>query len=378
MAIRKLKDGRWYAEVFLGVDPITNKKIRKTKTFDLQRDAKDWELDTLQSYKIGELNFTKMNVTEYLDYWYETYAINNTKYSTQARYKTLLQSVKDHVGHLALDKLKTPHVDKMYADLKKIKTKKGDRRYSDGTILKVHKVFNQAMEKAIAWDLLVKNPVKYATKPGENDTEMVVWTLEEVNFFLDSIKDSEIHNVYYPVLIAAHTGLRAGEISALKWENVNFKEGSINVKYNAVEKKGQGVVLESPKTEKSKAKVIMTQELIKELKILKREHKKHKLENGIDLDFVCCWNDGRPYRPTYISKGFRYHVEKLGLPYMSFHGLRHTHASILFELGATSQEISKRLRHSRVSTTDDIYIHLKEDTKKSTADLFNQAVENLK
>jgi len=138
------------------------------------------------------------------------------------------------------------------------------------------------------------------------------------------------------------------------------------------------VVLEEPKTESSKDKVILTKKLIEELKILRKEQLKHKLETGIDLDFVCCWPDGRPLRPTYISKAFKYHVERLNMPYITFHGLRHTHASILFELGASSQEISKRLRHSRVSTTDDIYIHLKEDTKKSTADLFNRAVENLK
>ena len=237
---------------------------------------------------------------------------------------------------------------------------------------------NQAIEKAIAWDLLVKTPVKYATRPKEDSKEIEAWSMSELNYFLNSIKDSETHNVYYPCVIAAHTGLRVGEIAGLKWENVNLELGFLEVKHTAVEKKGCGVVLESPKTEKSKGKVILTSELIDILKELKIEQKKHKLKTGIELDFVCCWNDGKMFRPTYISKSFKHHVEALNMPYLTFHGLRHTHASILYELGATSQEISKRLRHSRVSTTDDIYIHLKEDTKKSTADLFNQAVEKLK
>ncbi|QUH20259.1 tyrosine-type recombinase/integrase [Alkaliphilus sp. B6464] len=119
-----------------------------------------------------------------------------------------------------------------------------------------------------------------------------------------------------------------------------------------VEKTKEGPVLEGPKTESSKDTVAMTNDLLDKLKQIDKEYKKHKLKTGIELDFVCSWEDGRP--------------------------LRHSHATILFELGASSQEISKRLRHSRVSTTDDIYIHVKEDIKKSTADLFNQAVEKIK
>lgn len=379
MAVRKLENGKWYAEVYLGTDPITGKKIRKTKTFNKQKDAKDWEREIIQSYKTGELNINKsMSVGEYLDYWYDTYVLANTKYNTQRRYRTLINCIKEHLGHIKLDHLKTPHVDRFYADLKLEEDSKGNRRYSNGTILKVHRLFHQAIEKAIAWNLLIKNPVKYATKPQDDNRNMEVWNLKQVDYFLENIKDAEIYNVYYPTLIAVYTGLRVGEVAALKWENVNLREGSLMVKYNAVEKKGEGVILEEPKTEKSKDKVMLPDVLTKELKALKREHKKHKLEHGIDLNFVCCWPDGRPLRPTYISKAFKYHVERLNMPYITFHGLRHTHASILFELGASSQEISKRLRHSRVSTTDDIYIHLKEDTKKSTADLFNRAVENLK
>lgn len=379
MAVRKLDNGKWYAEVYLGTDPMTGKKIRKTKTFEKQKEAKDWEREILQAYKTGELNIdSNMTLGEYLDYWFDTYALANTKYTTQRRYRTLINCIKEHLGHIPLVQLKTPHVDRFYSDLKLATDLHGNRRYSNGTILKVHRVFHQAMEKAIAWNLIVKNPVKYASKPKDDDREIKVWTLKELDYFLKNIKDAEVYNVYYPVLIAAHTGLREGEIAALKWENVNLEEGWLMVKYTAVEKTGQGVVLEEPKTESSKDKVILTKKLIEELKILRKEQLKHKLETGIDLDFVCCWPDGKPLRPTYISRGFKYHVKRLNMSYITFHGLRHTHASILFELGATSQEISKRLRHSRVSTTDDIYIHLKEDTKKSTADLFNRAVENLK
>lgn len=374
MAIRKVNKG-YRAEVYLGIDPLTGKKIRKTKTFKLMKNAKDWEVKILRDYKTGELSInTNMTVSEYLDYWYDTYVMVNTKYGTQKAYRGLLKRIKEHLGHIALSKLKTPHVDTFYRDLSLEKKKNGSKRYTNTTIFKFHKVFNQAIEKAIGWDLLIKNPVKYATPPKEDTEEMSIWTMDQVKYFLNGIKDSEIYQIYYPTLIAFHTGMRVGEICALKWDNVNLEEGYIDIKYNAVEKRGLGVVLESPKTDASKDKVALTQELIEELKELKKNQKIHKLKTGIELNFVCTQGEGLPLRPTYVSRSFKHHVERLDMPYLTFHGLRHTHASILFELGATSQEISKRLRHSRVSTTDDIYIHLKEDTKKSTADLFNQAV----
>lgn len=378
MAIRKTKTG-YRAEVYLGIDPATKKKIRKTKTFKLMKDAKDWEVEILQSYKTGELNISKnMTVSEYLDYWFDTYVMVNTEYGTQKGYRSIIKNIKEYLGHILLSDLKTPHVDRYYADLKLKLNKKGKRQYSDTTILKRHKLLNQAIERAIGWDLLIKNPVRYSSPPSEDKTDINIWTIDQVKYFLSSVKGYETHQVYYPAFIAFHTGMRVGEICSLKWENVNFNKGYIDVRFNAVEKKGKGVVLGPPKTDSSRDKVMMTSELLEELKELKKNQKIHKLKTGIDLEFVCRWEDGRPFRPTYISKAFKYHVERLDMPYLTFHGLRHTHASILYELGATSQEISKRLRHSRVSTTDDIYIHLKEDTKKATADLFNQAVEKTK
>lgn len=376
MAIRKTNNG-YRVEVYLGIDPMTNKKIRKTKTFKKMKDAKDWEVKILQSYKDGELNIsTNMTVREYLEYWYDTYVMANTKYNTQRRYRTLIDKIELMIGHIRLGKLKTPLIDRMYADMKLELNKDGTRRYSNTTIVKYHKVLVQALEKAIAWDLIVKNPAKYATKPQEDKTDIKTWDIKQVKYFLDEIRDSKIYQIYYPVLISFHTGLRQGEICALKWNDINLDEGYIDVRYNAVEKKGKGVVLETPKTSESVGKVALTQELIQELKELKKEQMIHQLKTGIESDFICSNNDSKGLRPTYISRSFKYHVERLEMPYMTFHGLRHTHASILYELGATSQEISKRLRHTRVSTTDDIYIHLKEDTKKSTADLFNQAVED--
>src|SRR5699024_3171744 len=104
-----------------------------TKTFIKQKDAKDWEVKILRDYKTGELNINAdMSLKTYLEYWYETYAVPNTKYTTYRRYRTLIDKINLSIGHITLNKIKTPIIDKFYADLKlELITKgkdKGNRR----------------------------------------------------------------------------------------------------------------------------------------------------------------------------------------------------------------------------------------------------------
>ncbi|WP_040209810.1 tyrosine-type recombinase/integrase [Clostridium polynesiense] len=393
MSIRETAKG-YYVEVFLGKDPLSNKKIRKTKLFpginrNSLKQAKLWEAETLSAYKTGDIDLKGgMKLSSYLDFWYETYVLENCAYTTQRRYKTLCECIKSNLGHLSLEQIKAPIIDRFYKDLKKetITLKDGTvkRRYMDGTILKVHKVFKQALDKACAWDMIVKNPVTYATPPADDERNINTWSIEEIENFLKFIEQTPL---YLPVFIAFHTGLREGEICALRWEDIDFDTGLIHVRNTAVEKPKIGLELEDPKTAASKASVTMTKQLTEKLKLIKTERFPNdskvisitaKNEEDILKKFVCINKDDLPVRPCYVSQAFTKYVKKIGYKKITFHGLRHSHATILFINGATSQEVSKRLRHSKVSTTDDIYIHVTEEIKKSTADMFSKAVENAK
>ena len=150
-----------------------------------------------------------------------------------------------------------------------------------------------------------------------------------------------------------------------------------------VEKKGEGLVLEDAKPLPVEATVALTKELTSVLESVLKEQKKHKLKTGIGIEYVCRWEDGRPLRPYLYIKDFLQNMQKQfseekGIDSITFHGLRHSHATILFSAGASSQEISKRLRHSRVSTTDDIYIHVTEDIKNLLLRYLDKAVEKAK
>lgn len=107
--------------------------------------------------------------------------------------------------------------------------------------------------------------------------------------------------------------------------------------------------------------VTETKDLKNKFEEVQKQQKILWLQSGksIDFKFVCSWDDGRPLRPLYITKTFT----KFEFKKITFHGLRRTHASTLYSNGAISHEISKRLRHSGVATTDDIYIHITQDIK---------------
>lgn len=394
MAIRETKKG-YYVEVYLGKDPLTNRKIRKTKLFSpvsrsSLKEAKIWESKILSDYKTGELDLKgNMKLSDYLDYWFKTYVETNCAYQTQERYKTLCDCIKTHIGHLALEKIKAPIIDSFYADLKKEtkKLKNGTikRRYMNGTILKTHKLLRQALDKAVGWEMICKNPADYASPPPDDEREIATWSIDEIEEFLSLIKKS---NLYLAAFIAYHTGMREGEICALRWEDINFKEGYIKVNHGMVQKKKK-LELEDPKTPSSKDKVYLTTELFEKLKKVQAFQEKLSQKENADekiiklkkynkYKYVCCWIDGRPLRPAYITKTFTKFVKKFGMKKITFHGLRHSHASILYASGVSSHDISKRLRHSRVATTDDIYIHITDKIKKSTADVFSKAVEKTK
>ncbi|WP_312907298.1 tyrosine-type recombinase/integrase [Tissierella praeacuta] len=384
MAIREIEGG-YYVEVFLGADPITGKKIRKTKTFKPKsrenlKLAKAWEVKIQEQYDKGELGSKgEILLSVFLEDWFETFVKDKLAYNTERRYRTFVNCIKEHLGNVKLNKLRTKMIDEFYSamskEMKTFKNGETKRRYADGTILKTHKMFRLAMQQAVDWDMIPKNYVDAAKPPADDKRNIQYWDINIINDFLDKIKDTTI---YLPVFIAYHTGLREGEIAALRWEDINLKEGYIMVNHNMVEKKGEGLVLENTKTPASEAKVALTKELTSVLKSVLKEQKKHKLKTKIEVEYVCRWEDGRPLRPTYISQTFTKYVKKYEMKKITFHGLRHSHATILYSVGANSQEISKRLRHSRVSTTDDIYIHVTEEIKKSTAELFDKAVEQSK
>ena len=164
------------------------------------------------------------------------------------------------------------------------------------------------------------------------------------------------------IYISLCTGLRIGEVCALKWSDINVSEGTITVN-RTIERiyiidgaeKHTELVINTPKTQNSCREIPMTKELLAMVKPLKKV---------VNEDFYVLTNDEYPTEPRTYRNYYGKLMEKLGIPKLKYHGLRHSFATRCIEAGCDYKTVSVLLGHSNISTTLDLYVHPNMEQKK--------------
>jgi len=164
------------------------------------------------------------------------------------------------------------------------------------------------------------------------------------------------------IYISLSTGLRIGEICALKWSDINVTDGTITVSRTIEriyiiegEEKHTELVINSPKTKNSCREIPMSKELLAMVKPLKKV---------INDDFYVLTNDERPTEPRTYRNYYNKLMSKLGIPKLKYHGLRHSFATRCIEAGCDYKTVSVLLGHSNISTTLNLYVHPNMEQKK--------------
>ncbi|WP_373408561.1 site-specific integrase [Bacillus sp. OV166] len=156
------------------------------------------------------------------------------------------------------------------------------------------------------------------------------------------------------------TGMRRGEVLGLGWQDVDFDNLVLYVRQSLQEVKKIGLTFKKPKSGKSRS-ITITPTLAKELKKLYKQQLENKLFLGQeyhDLDLVFAQQNGKPIQPTEMARAYRKLVEISGLPYIRFHDLRHTHATLMLQQGVHPKVVSERLGHTTIGITMDTYTHV--------------------
>jgi len=212
------------------------------------------------------------------------------------------------------------------------------------------------------------------TPPKTRKVEMQTWDNEQVKVFLNVSKDSP----YYPIyLTAINTGMRRGEVLGLRWQDIDFDNNIVYVRQSLQEVKNVGLTFKEPKSGKSRS-ITITPSLVKELKKIYKQQLENKLSFGQeyhDLDLVFSQINGKPIQPTEMARNYRKMVDKSGLPYIRFHDLRHTHATLLLQKGVHPKVVSERLGHSTIGITMDTYTHVLPNMQKEAAHLLEQLIK---
>lgn len=352
------KRGSTYSVVVdTGRDENGKRKQKWYSGYKTKKEAEKALADIIVKVEKGEyFEPEKMTLAEYLDYWLETYAKTNVAPSTYKRYCEFAKHIKTGLGQIMLPKLKPAHIQNFYSKLL-------ETDLSKSTVLKIHRMLHLALKHAVNWQIIISNPADAVTPPRSDKVEMHVWDVETANKFLRDITDTP---VYIPVLLALQTGMREGEICGLKWENVDLKQGFLTVKYTMQRINGV-LTLKDTKTAKSKRTIVLMDYTVQALKEHKKKQNEVKLMMGRaynDQNFVCAWDDGRPYDPHYVGEKFAELVNKRGYPKIRFHDLRHTHATMLLQQGVNPKIVSERLGHSQISITLDTYSHVLPNIQK--------------
>jgi integrase len=240
----------------------------------------------------------------------------------------------------------------------------------------VHATIRKALNDAVRWGLLVRNPALYAAPPKPRRRELRTWTAEELRQFLDGVKDDRLYAVWR---LAALTGMRRGEVLGLRWADLDLDRGWLSVRHTLVVVDNHPQVSQ-PKTTRGFRRLALDPDTIGVLRAHHRLQAAERLAAGptwSNQDLVFTRQDGRALHPEYVRRRFDGHISRAGLPRIRFHDLRHTHATLALQAGVHPKVVSERLGHTTVAMTLDIYSHaipaLQEDAAATIASLVTDA-----
>ncbi|MED3733532.1 tyrosine-type recombinase/integrase [Geobacillus stearothermophilus] len=360
----------FYFRIDVGKDPVTGK--RKQASFGPFRTKTEAKKELLKiKNQVDDGSYFKESTEDFsmfMERWFNTSYKRTVEITTaKSREYVIRNHIMKYFQHKKINEITTFDIDSFYVD-------KLDSGYSGAYIRQMHNLLNQAFDQAVRWSLVKVNPVKNAKPPKVKSEEKITWTVDEVNRFLNLIKDSSME---IPYLLAIFTGMRRGEVLGLKWDDVDFENKKIRIKRSLCFVSGKGLIFKEPKTKKSKRQISISQHVVNVLKKhkQKQEFQKEKLGTQYqDNNLIVCTDDGKPLDPRNLLRQFYRLIEEASVPRISFHDLWHTHATILMQQGENPKVVSERLGHSRVGITLDLYSHVSDDLQEQAAEKFENAL----
>lgn len=314
-----------------------------TKRFSERDDALAWvQKMRLAAHDGLFVAPSALSLGEWLVKYLETYKKPTVKPTTYERY--LFTSRKAlPIASIPIQKLTALDVQQLYNSL----TPDGAK--------KLHVLLHSAMEKAVALDMVRRNVVAMAKPPRVVRKEKGIFSADELKIILHTIEKNPIFRRYYNlVLLAINTGMRRGELLGLRWRDVDFKSHTVTIAQQVQQLSDGTVILDTPKTEAGRRKISIPMNVSLSLQRVKDGLREIDISQNM---LVFRNGSGHPIRPEAIEKMWKQVLQESGLPYRSFHCLRHTHATLLLANGIPIIEVSRRLGHSSVKQTLDMYGH---------------------
>jgi integrase len=369
--IRQRSEGSWEIRYSLGQSPATGKRRVATVTVRGTRREAEQELRRLlRTIDTGEhVDPTRLKVAQWLSQWCEAIR-HEISPKSHERYTELVENfLGPELGSIAIAKLAPSHIQAAYA-----KWATGGRRDGKGGGLSastrryLHRILYSALARAVEQQLIARNPAEAFRKrlPKVERKEFETLSAAQSARLLVALSGRRL---YWPVMIALATGMRRGEILALRWRNVDLERAEIRV-MESLEQTKKGLRFKPPKSDKSRT-IALPAFIIDGLRKYRISQAQNLLAIGVRQSpdtLVCCAPDGSPVQPRSLTHAFSKEMLLVpDVPRIRFHDLRHTHATQLLLAGVHPKVAQERLGHSTISTTLDLYSHVTETMQQDAA-----------
>lgn len=292
-----------------------------------------------------------MLLKDYLSEWLNNYKIQLSA-NTIRGYQVNIRHICKYIGNVEIQDLNYMLIQNCYTEL--LKT------LSNTSVLYCHRVLNLALKRAEMLDLIKKNPCQFVYAPKRNKKNFSVLSEIELSKLFNAVKGTWL---YLPVMLSAVLGLRRGEVLALRWSDIDFENNILTVNHSACMVDNE-FTLCNTKTEKSNRSILLSNALSDYL------YTSHLFNRS---EYICTRHN-EPISPNVLNKHFKKTVEKLNLPYIRFHDLRHTNATLLLKKGIPAKIVSERLGHSSISITLDTYSHVLVEMQKDSSLVFDDLI----
>jgi integrase len=238
------------------------------------------------------------------------------------------------------------------------------------SIKKHSAILKQVFTDALISEQITRNPAANVPLPKRDKQHQrrrgIYLTGEEANVMLRAFAGHELQAMVYVTL---YYGLRRSEALGLRWQSVNFEENTLTIEHTVVKMKSIEYK-DRTKTDASNYTFPLLPEVKEVLLRLKDQQSKNRETFGdtyIESDYIFVWQDGKLYRPDYITRTFQRVLAKHGFPKMRYHDLRHSTAGILHDKDWDLKDIQEWLRHADIEVTGNIYTQISEQRKMANA-----------
>jgi len=363
--IKQRTKGSWTIRVELPRDPVTNRRRQKTVTIRCTKKEAEAKLaqmlvDLGQGYHVDAENIT---VGQYLERWLNAVE-GQPRANTFVTYSCAVKKFSALIGEILLRKLTSLDVQEA---VNKLQRKGG---IGAGSVKRYLTVLRLALEQAVEWDFISKNQARKVKSAKYEVPEIEFWIEEEANLFLEKSIKYRYHSLYW---LALHSGMREGELLGLVWKDIELGSGFIHVCRTATR-----YGTNDPKSSAGKRTIPVDTDTIKMLKKHRKVVMEETLRRGDKWtadQIVFPTRTGKRLHATKCRDFFTNAIRNTGVKQITFHGLRHTYATILLHRGVPPEKVAEILGHADVATLMNTYAHCLPKDEQAVLKAISQAFQ---